>query len=70
MAPSEVKDNILRAFKEFKITSFMVLDTINSGHTLVRADEQEIDGEHAINRRGALYLCEEVEVRTPYRMSN
>ena len=55
LVPSEVKDNILRDFKEFKISSFVVLDTIDFDHTLVHADEQEIDGENAINRRGSLF---------------
>ena len=60
MIPLEVKDAILRLFKDLHITSFVVLDTVESGHTLVRADNQELDG---VSRRGSLCLCEKFEVR-------
>lgn len=63
MKPVEVKDAILRVFKDLHISSFVDLNTVDSGHTLVRAEEQEIDGEYAVNRRGSLYLCEKLEVR-------
>ena len=62
MKPMEVKEAILKVFKDFHLTSSVVLDTIDTGHTLVQADEQNIDGEIAICRRGCLYLCEKLEV--------
>ena len=63
MKPVEVKDAILQVFKAHHISSFIVLDTVDSGHTLVRAEEQNIDGEYAVNRRGSLYLCQKFQVR-------
>lgn len=63
MKPMEVKEAILKVFKDFHLTSYVVLDTVDTGHTLVQADEQNIDGEVAISRRGCLYLCEKLEVR-------
>ena len=63
MKAAEVKDAILRVFKDLHISSFIVLDTLDSGHTLVRAEEKSIDGAHAVGRRGCLYLCEKLEVR-------
>ena len=63
MKPVEVKEAILKVLKEFHLTSYVVLDTVDTGHTLVQADKQNIDGEIAISRRGCLYLCEKLEVR-------
>lgn len=66
MKAAEVKEAILDAFKSLHISSFIVLDAIDSGHTLVRSEKQEIDGEYAINRRGSLYLCEKLEVSSAH----
>ena len=63
MSPLEVKNAILRIFKDLNVTSFIVLDMAESGRTLVQAENQNIDGESAVNRRGCLYLCEMFEVR-------
>lgn len=58
----EVKDAIFCAFQEFNLSSFVVLDTTESGHHLTKAKEQDINGDVAIKKRGCLYLCEKYEV--------
>ena len=63
MSPLEVKNTKLRIFKDLNVTSFIVLDMAESGRTLVQAENQNIDGESAVNRRGCLYLCEMFDVR-------
>ena len=68
MKPAEVKDAILDVFKDLHLTSFIALETVDSGHILVRAKEQNIDGEIAISRRGCLYLCYKLEVRELYNI--
>ena len=45
MTPDKVKDAILCVFKNLHISSFIVLDTVDSGHTLAESDEQNMDGE-------------------------
>lgn len=47
---------------DLNVASFTVLDMAESGHPLVPAENQNIDGESAVNRRGCLYLCEKFEV--------
>ena len=43
MTPNEVKDAILQIFKSLQVTSFVVLEVVESGHSLVRAENQNID---------------------------
>ena len=62
MGPLQVKNAILRAFQDIKLSSFVVLKTMESGHHLVKAEEQDVDGDGAIKKRGCLYLCEKYEV--------
>ena len=57
MAAAEVKRVIKRAFKHLALKQFMPLDVDTTGHYLSRSEE-ELDGQQAINRRGALYICE------------
>lgn len=57
-----MKNVILRAFEDLQLTAFVVLVTTESGHHLIKADNQDISGECAIQRRGCLYLCEKCEV--------
>ena len=42
MSNLEVENQIIRAFK---VTNFIVLDCDNTGHNLIKAAEQKIDGE-------------------------
>ena len=57
MAATEVERVIKRAFKHLGLKRFMVLDVDTTGHYLSYSEE-ELDGQQAINRRGALYICE------------
>ena len=59
MTQLEVKNQIIRTFK---VTTFIVLDCDSTGHTLVKASNQSIDGEGVVGRKGALYLCEKFEL--------
>ena len=63
MAPLQVKNAILHAFEELHLESFVVLETTESGHCLIKAEEQNIDVEWAIKKRGCIYLCENYEVK-------
>lgn len=49
--------------KSFGIKTYTVLECDSSGHNLMRAQNQEVNGDAAIGRRGCLYLCETFEVR-------
>ena len=62
MTALQVKNIILRAYEDLKLTTFVVLDTTESGHHLIKADDQDMNGESAIRRRGCLHLCEKFEV--------
>ena len=39
----------------------VALDVLEGGHSLIWADEQDINGDSAVNWRGCLYLCEKFE---------
>ena len=56
MIALEVKNCIMRAFQDHQIKTFVVLDVLESGHTLIQADEQDINGDSAANRRLPVYL--------------
>ena len=57
MSTAEVERVIKRAFKHLALKQFLPLDVDTTGHYLSRSVE-ELDGKQAINRRGALYICE------------
>ena len=57
MTTAEVERIIKRAFKHLALKQFMRLDVDMTGHYLNRSGE-ELDDQQAINRRGALYICE------------
>ena len=58
MTSEEIKDTICRAFSGVMETNqFIVLECM-SGSTLQQAKSQVLTAEVAIERRGALYLCE------------
>ena len=63
MAPLQVKNSLLQAFQEFNLQSFVLLDTMECGHNLIKSEEQNINGEWAIKKRGCIYLCEKYEER-------
>lgn len=54
----EVKSCILKVFKHLCVKNFSVLESDSSGHFLIQSTCQNIDGQKADTRRGALYLCE------------
>lgn len=56
MSYQEVKNKIIRAFS---VNDFVVLDCDTSGHSLIKCEDQHIDGEKVIGRKGGLYLCKE-----------
>ena len=58
MTNQEVKNQVIRAFK---VDKFVVLECDSTGHNLVKAGDQTIDGEKVVDRKGALYLCEKFE---------
>ena len=59
MSAREVKNLITRTF----LTShYIVLECDGTGHNLLKSVKQDIDGEAAVARRGALYLCENMKV--------
>ena len=64
MNACEVNRAIIRAFSSLEVSSFVVLacDVNVSGHNLSRASDQNVDGEMTTQRRGCLYLCEELKV--------
>ena len=49
----------------FSSIQVVFIQTTESGHHLIRAEEQDLDGSGAIKKRGCLYLChcEKYEVR-------
>lgn len=57
MIAAEVERVIKCAFKHLGLKRFLALDVDTTGHYLSHAEE-ELDGQQAINRRGALYICE------------
>ena len=57
MAVADVERVIKRAFKHVALKQFMPLEVDTTGHYLSRSEE-DLDGQQAINRRGALYICE------------
>ena len=58
MRSEEIKQHIMRAFK---VQSFVVLECDTAGHHLIKAGNQSLDGEEAIERKGGLYLCEKFD---------
>ena len=57
MSPQEVKLKILDAFK---CDGFTLLECVKG--RLCKADNVELTAQHAISRRGALYLCQDQKV--------
>ena len=57
MTATDVEKIIKRAFKHLGLKKFMSLGVDTTGHYLSRSTG-ELDGQQAISRRGALYLCE------------
>ena len=39
-----------------------MLQCDGTGHNLIKAADQSVDGEAVVNRKGGLYLCENFEV--------
>jgi hypothetical protein len=58
MSVAQVEKAINVAFKHLSFSGFTVLETDSTGHCLIRSAFQRMDGQRAISRRGALYLCE------------
>ena len=58
MMTSEVKDTICRTFSSVMETNQFIVLECTSGSTLQQAKSQELTAEVAIERMGALYLCE------------
>ena len=54
MSNLQIRNAIIRAFK---VSSFSFLESDKKGH-LTRFDNDFLDGEGAVKRRGCLYLCE------------
>lgn len=62
MTELEVQGVLYKAFKYIAdIRSFKVLDCGKGGHLSI-SDDQLLNGERTVNRRGALYLCQEQQV--------
>ena len=59
MSNLEVKNQIIRAFQ---VPEFVVLECDSTGHNLIRAADQKIDGETVVDQKGALYLCEKFDL--------
>ena len=59
MSNLEVKNQIIRTFQ---VSEFVVLECDSTGHNLIRAADQTIDGETVVDRKGALYLCEKFDL--------
>ena len=53
-----MENRIKKAFKHIPVMSFVVLETDSTGHFLNHSTTQQVDGQMALSRRGALYLCE------------
>ena len=56
MAPLQVKNSLLQAFQEFNLQSYVLLDTMECGHNLIKSEEKNINGEWAIKKGGA-FIC-------------
>ena len=63
MNAKELKHKISGAFH---VSDYTILEFANSGHTLVKCYDQEIDGDAVTQRRGCLYLCEAFQVSIQY----
>lgn len=59
MSNLEVKNQIIRAFK---VPEYVMLECDGTSHNLIRAADQTLDGEKVVDRKGALYLCENFEL--------
>ena len=59
MKPDEVKKLILKAFG---VTHYTVLHCDGISKYFMKSSEQNIDGNRMVDRRGCLYLCENMEV--------
>lgn len=59
MNHEEVHTKILKAFE---ISKYTVLESNGTGHGLLKASEQNIDGSYVAERRGCLYMCQSFEV--------
>lgn len=59
MKPDEVKRLILKAFG---VTHYTVLHCDGVSKYLMKSSEQNIDGNGMVDRRGCLYLCENMQV--------
>lgn len=57
MSPLQVKNVIQRGFSHITFSSFFFLETTSNNLSIAR--NQQIDGAAVIDRRGALYLCED-----------
>lgn len=57
MGEEEVERVIKRAFKPLHLTNLVFLEVDPTGHYLTKASSS-VDGQQAISRRGALYICE------------
>lgn len=55
MTSDDVRQKIKQAFGA---STFFYLECDQTGHHLVRAADQSLAGEDAVERKGALYLCE------------
>ncbi len=63
MNAKPIREKILHGFG---VLDYTVLECDSTGHTLLKScDQDNIDGELAIQRRGCLYLCEVFEVCRP-----
>jgi len=58
MTSEEIKDAICHAFSGILETNQFIILECTSGSTLQQAKSQVLTAEVAIERRGALYLCE------------
>ena len=58
MTSEDIKDTICCAFSDVMETNQFVVLECTSGSTLQQAKSQVLTVEVAIERRGALYLCE------------
>ena len=59
MSSLEAKNQIIRAFK---VDKFVLLECDNRRHSLIKASDQTINGDKAVDRKGGLYLCEKFKV--------
>ena len=55
MSNQSIRDKIKGAFA---VSNFTVLECDVTGHQLVKAADQDINGDELVARKGCLYLCE------------